>query len=106
MTDASMDPRYCQRFHRAIELLGRRWNGAIIVALGAGAMRFTDLRNTIPGISDRLLGQRLRELESERIVHRVVSPDGSSAAYELTDKGTALDPVIASVSDWADAHAP
>ena len=76
------------------------------MALGAGTQRFTDLRNAIPGISDRLLGQRLRELESENIVHRTPTSTTGAAMYALTDKGRALDPVIVTVSEWANAYGP
>ncbi len=60
---------YCPVFHRAVELIGRRWNGPIIGALLDGADRFGEIRSRIPGLTDRLLAQRLRELEREGVVH-------------------------------------
>ena len=56
---------FCPLYHRAIEIIGRRWTGAIIRALLAGDTRFTQIRSTIPGLSDRLLSERLKELEAE-----------------------------------------
>ena len=68
----SVDERenYCPVFHRAVELIGRRWNGPIIRALLDGAERFGEIRSRIPGLTDRLLAQRLRELEREGVVQR------------------------------------
>jgi DNA-binding HxlR family transcriptional regulator len=57
--------RYCPSFHQTVELLGRRWNGVILQALMAHAERFSEIRAVIPGLSDRLLAERLRELERE-----------------------------------------
>src|SRR5437773_1177510 len=62
---------FCPRFHHAVELIGRRWTGAIVRALCGGPLRFNELLSTIPGLSDRLLTERLRELEREHIVLRV-----------------------------------
>jgi len=62
-----VDIQVCDTFHRAIELIGRRWSGAIISVMLKGATRFCELRAAIPGISDRLLTERLRELEDAGI---------------------------------------
>jgi DNA-binding HxlR family transcriptional regulator len=84
-------------------LIGRRWTGAILRALLSGATRFSDLAASVPGLSDRLLAERLRELEAEGIVTRTVIPVMPvRVEYHLTDKGLALDAVIASVSTWAE----
>lgn len=93
---------YCARFHHAVELLGRRWNGAIIVALTAGVERYTDVREAIPGLSDRMLCDRFRELESSGIVRRSVETSTPvSVRYQLTEKGRALQPVLDALSAWA-----
>lgn len=97
-------PRVCEVFHGAIELIGRRWTGAIISVMVKGAGRFCELREAIPGISDRLLTQRLKELEAAGIVVREVSADRPpQVAYRLTPKGEALKPVFDAISDWANA---
>ncbi len=65
---ASSDGAYCPHFHHVIELIGRRWTGAILLVLANGPSRFSGLRHQIPGLSDRLLSERLDELEDEGIV--------------------------------------
>ena len=93
---------FCPVYHRAIELIGRRWTGAILRALLGGERRFSDVRATIPGLSDRLLSERLKELEAARIVTRVVVPDTPvRVEYRLTEKGRALSAVVAAISEWA-----
>lgn len=93
---------YCARFHYAVELIGRRWSGAILVALGAGRSRYSEVRDTVPGLSDHLLCQRLRELEANGLVERHVTPSTPvQVRYELTAMGRALGPVIDALSTWA-----
>src|SRR5438445_13673956 len=90
------------RFQRAIELIGKRWTGAVIRALMSGTARFNQLLMGIPGISDRVLTERLRELETEGLVERLVDPGPPvRVSYRLTARGRALSPVIASVDAWA-----
>lgn len=91
---------YCPHFHRTIELIGRRWTGAALLAMSAGRTSYTEIRDAIPGISDRLLSERLRELEAEGIVTRQVS--GRSTTYELTDRGEALGPILDAVASYAE----
>ncbi len=96
------DEAYCARFHYAIELIGRRWTGAILIALAAGRDRYSDIRDAVPGLSDRMLCDRLRELEDAGLVHREVTATTPVAVrYRLTDKGSALRPVLDAVSAWA-----
>lgn len=93
---------FCPQFQRAIELVGRRWTGAIVRALLSGTSRFVDLAETIPGVSDRLLSERLKELEAEGIVMRTVVPSTPvRVEYHLTVKGRALADVVATISAWA-----
>jgi DNA-binding HxlR family transcriptional regulator len=94
---------FCPYYHRAIELIGRRWSGAIIRALFTGVTRFSDLVSAIPGLSDRMLSERLKELEAEGIVVREVFPDVPvRIEYRLTRKGDALGAAMAAVSNWAE----
>ena len=94
---------FCPIYHRAIELIGRRWTGAILRVLLGGPTRFSDIAGVIPGLSDRLLSERLKELEAEGIVARTVFPEMPvRIEYALTEKGHALEGVIAAVSDWAE----
>ncbi|HEX2023406.1 MAG TPA: helix-turn-helix domain-containing protein [Acidimicrobiales bacterium] len=95
---------FCPRYHRAIEIVGRRWTGAIIRALLAGDVRFSKIRTTVPGLSDRLLSERLKELEAEGIVERQVhAVTPVRIEYHLTAKGEALGSVVQAVSEWAEA---
>ena len=71
----------CPHFHAAIELVGKRWTGAILDALREGPMRFAVLGRAVPGLSDRLLSQRLRELEQEGLLQRFGgAPGGRSGS--------------------------
>src|SRR6188474_3343350 len=100
-----MGPKHqlCERFHHAVELIGSRWTGAVIQLLFPGRMRFAELRSSIPEISDRMLSERLRELEAEGIVARTVVPETPvRVEYELTEKGRALEHALAAVGKWAE----
>lgn len=92
----------CPHFHAAIELIGKRWTGAIVWALTERPMRFGELGKAVPGLSDRLLSQRLRELEDEGLVRRVVEPDTPvRVTYSLTAVGAELGPAIGELKTWA-----
>lgn len=94
---------FCPQFHHAVELVGRRWNGAIIRAMLSGAKRFSAIAETVPGMSDRMLAERLRELEEEGIVVRTVIPETPvRIEYTLSVKGRELDGVVAAMSAWAE----
>ena len=85
----------CPDFHAAIELIGKRWSGAILSALTTGPCRFGELSAAVPGMSDRLLSQRLRELEDEGLVERAVEAGSPVRVYySLTEKGSDLGPVL------------
>ncbi|MGE3509970.1 MAG: winged helix-turn-helix transcriptional regulator [Vicinamibacterales bacterium] len=95
-------PALCTRFHRASELIGRRWTGAIIFVLLKSRCRFATLRDAIPDITDRMLSERLQELEQEGIVERTVYPETPvRVEYALTRKGKALGSAIDAIADWA-----
>src|SRR5512143_1477737 len=96
-------PALCVKFHRASELIGRRWTGAIIYVLLRSRCRFATLREAIPDITDRMLSERLQELEHEGIVERTVVPETPvRVEYALTKKGRALASAIDAISEWAD----
>ncbi len=100
-------PTLCPRYHRAVELLGRRWTGAIVRLLLAGPARFHELRAGVPALSDRMLAERLRELEREDIVIRTVLPETPvRVEYALTAKGHALDEAIDAIGKWAERWIP
>jgi DNA-binding HxlR family transcriptional regulator len=93
----------CARFHKAVELIGRRWSGAVIQLLLQGPSRYAELRDAIPDISDRMLSERLQELEEEGIVVRRVIPETPvRVEYQLTAKGRALEPALSAIGKWAE----
>lgn len=101
--DGAHDHALCPRFHRAVELIGKRWTGAIVSVLLNGPHRFNELMSAIPGISDRLLTERLRELEAEElIVRRVESGSPVKVVYELTCAGAELKGPMDALGHWAE----
>ena len=92
----------CGLYHRAVELVGKRWSGAILLVLLDGPLHFSGIRQLVPELSDRLLSERLKELEAEGIVERRVL-DGSPVRveYSLTEKGQALEPAVRALKSWA-----
>ncbi len=94
---------FCASYTHAIEIVGRRWTGAIVRSMLAGSCRFGEILSAVPGLSDRLLSERLKELEHEGIVERTVTPSTPvRIEYRLTDKGRALASVVRAVADWAE----
>jgi DNA-binding HxlR family transcriptional regulator len=92
----------CGHYHRAVELIGKRWTGAILFVLMDGPLRFSEVKLLVPDLSDRLLSERLKELEAEGIVkRRVIDATPVHVEYALTDKGAALEPVVRSLKSWA-----
>ena len=91
----------CGLYHRAVELIGKRWTGAIVLVLLDGPLHFSGIRQLVPELSDRLLSERLKELEAEGVVERRVL-DGSPVRveYSLTEKGQALEPAIRAIKQW------
>ena len=98
---------FCPRFHFAVELIGRRWTGAIVRMLLAEPRRFAELAASIPDLSDRMLAERLRELEHEGLVARTVIPDTPvRVEYALTPMGRALEGSIRALGEWAEKWLP
>ncbi|WP_139492546.1 winged helix-turn-helix transcriptional regulator [Brevibacillus dissolubilis] len=94
----------CPKFESAFELLGKRWTGLIIHALLSGPKRFKDISEIIPGMSDRMLAERFKELENAGILSRHVYPETPvRIEYELTEKGKGLKKVMDEVGNWAES---
>jgi DNA-binding HxlR family transcriptional regulator len=92
----------CTQYHRAVELIGKRWSGAILFVMTNGPLRFSEIRHLVPDLSDRLLSERLKELEAENIVERRVYDEVPvRVEYLLTAKGHALEPVLRGIKSWA-----
>jgi DNA-binding HxlR family transcriptional regulator len=92
----------CNLYHRAVELVGKRWTGAILLVMMDGPLRFSEIRGAVHDLSDRLLSERLKELESEGIVERrVIDGVPLRVEYALTDQGRALEPTLRGLKAWA-----
>ena len=98
----STDDSVCTVYQQAVELVGRRWTGAIITVLMASPRRFCEIGTAVPDLSDRLLSQRLRELEQCGIVEHVPCPErASTVRYGLTPMGRDLAPALDALGEWA-----
>lgn len=92
----------CSQYHQAIEMVGKRWTGAILFVLLEGPARFSQIKECVPDLSDRLLSERLKELEHEGIVERHVNGGiPVRVEYGLTEKGMALGPAVGALKSWA-----
>jgi len=93
----------CPRFETAFSFLGKRWNGLIIQTLMSGPKRFKDISSLIPSMSDKMLSERMKDLEVEGIVVRHVYPETPvRIEYELTEKGKGLRSVMEQIQLWAE----
>jgi DNA-binding HxlR family transcriptional regulator len=100
-------PQVCSRFHRAVELIGGRWTGAIIHTLLQGKTRYAAIKAAIPDITDRMLSERLRWLEAEDLLTRwVIGDTPVRVEYELTEKGRSLESALNEISTWANRWIP
>jgi DNA-binding HxlR family transcriptional regulator len=96
-----MDKSICPRFEKAMIILSQRWTGMIIYQLLSGPQRFCTIESSI-GVSGRVLSERLKDLENEGIVKRMVYPDTPvRIEYSLTDKGFALEPLMRDIEKWS-----
>lgn len=85
------------------EVLGRRWMLALVAVLEEGPARFSELAVTVPGLSRRMMTERLRELESEGLVERIVDAGPPiTSTYRLTPEGEQLGGALADVRSWAE----
>jgi DNA-binding HxlR family transcriptional regulator len=92
----------CPLYHEAVELVGRRWTGAILRVLMDGPLRFSEVAQAVPELSDRLLSERMKELEARGIVsRRVISGPPLRVEYELSKMGHELEPALSELERWA-----
>jgi DNA-binding HxlR family transcriptional regulator len=97
-----LDERLCNSFQSAVELVGKRWTGAIIAVLRPGPLRYTQITQAVRGVSERLLSERLKELELAGILTRRVLPGPPvGVEYELSDAGRDLGEALDALSAWA-----
>jgi DNA-binding HxlR family transcriptional regulator len=96
-------PACCPYYHQAVELIGRRWTGAIVgVLIHREVLRFGEIAEAVPQLSDRLLSERMKELEAHGVVRRTVRPGRPvRVEYELTEMGRELAPAVHELERWA-----
>src|SRR3954451_12543902 len=95
-------PGCCPLYHEAIELIGKRWTGAIVLVMMSAPRRFREISQAVPELSDRLLSERMKELEAKGVIARRVLPGPPvKVEYELTDMGWALEPTVRELESWA-----
>ncbi len=105
-----IDDEKCRLFTGYIEIIGKKWSAGIMLAAVRGATRFVEYRALVHGISDRLLNQRLKELEAEGLIERTVVPTTPVLVqYRPTERGRslmrALQPLVAwGLDDHERAH--
>ncbi|WP_202078409.1 winged helix-turn-helix transcriptional regulator [Caldalkalibacillus salinus] len=93
----------CPKYESAVEILGKKWTGLIVRVLLGGPKRFKEIKEQIPDMSDRILTERMKELENNQLLKRHVYPETPVLIeYELTEKGRDLEPVIAAIQDWGE----
>src|SRR5579862_8772966 len=92
----------CPLYHEAVELVGRRWTGAILRVLMDGALRFSEIAQAVPELSDRLLSERMKELERRGMVERrVIAGPPLRVEYSLSQMGRELEPALSEIERWA-----
>ncbi|HVB54024.1 MAG TPA: helix-turn-helix domain-containing protein [Candidatus Acidoferrales bacterium] len=97
----------CDRFHSAVELIGARWSGEILRALFENHQRYCDIRSAVPGISDTMLAQRLRDLEERGLVQRwITAGHPVRVEYRLTEMSRELHPVLEAITAWSQKWIP
>ncbi|MEV4450048.1 winged helix-turn-helix transcriptional regulator [Streptomyces mirabilis] len=105
--DAETRTQVDEGITRVFQLLGKRWTGLIMSVLITGPAYFGDLRRAIPGISERMLSNRLTELAATELVVREVDEGPPlRVSYQLTEAGAALEPALKELAEWAKAHLP
>ncbi|HVE67400.1 MAG TPA: helix-turn-helix domain-containing protein [Solirubrobacteraceae bacterium] len=91
----------CPHYHQAVELIGKRWTGAIVVVLLDGPLRFSQIGAAVPQLSDRLLSERMKELEAWGLVERRVVPGPPTRVeYTLTEMGRDLEAALSELKAW------
>ena len=91
------------KIQKAFKILGKKWSGLVLYTLLEDPMRFTDIRRNIPELSDRVLAERLKELERLQLVKRnVYTRIPVKVEYELTKKGKELEKSMREIEIWAE----
>lgn len=96
------DKKYYCSVELTLQIIGGKWKPIIIHRLSNdGTMRFSEVKRSIPNITQKMLTQQLRELEADGVVHREVYPQvPPKVEYSLTDMGRSVMPVIKHLCEW------
>ena len=98
-----MNDKLCPKMEESLKLFGKKWIGLIVFSLLDGEKKFSDIEKFIPGLSGRVLTERLKELELKGIINRNVVPSRPiKISYELTRKGIDLSNVFNSIGEWTE----
>ena len=92
--------RYGCPVELSLDVLGGKWRAVILARLKDAPLRYGELRRAIPNLSDKMLSQRLRELEENGLVERSAAGDGGTLRYALTARGRSLQPILQALYDW------
>jgi DNA-binding HxlR family transcriptional regulator len=96
------DFNMCPRFEKAVDVLSKRWVALIVFVLMPGPRRFGEIESCLSNLSGKVLSDRLKEMELEGIIERSVYPEiPVRIEYSLTEKGTALAPILGEISNWS-----
>lgn len=88
-----------------LQLIGGKWKILILYELFSGVKRFSELRRLLSGVTQKMLTQQLREMESDGLVHREIYPQiPPKVEYSLTPLGETLKPIVDAMCDWALKH--
>jgi DNA-binding HxlR family transcriptional regulator len=105
VTTETIDDELCRRINPVMELVGQRWASSILLALGRGATRFTQITAAVDGLSDRMLAKRLKELQHADLVERTIVPTTPvQVRYTLTDRGRSLLVAMQPLMRWTHAE--
>jgi DNA-binding HxlR family transcriptional regulator len=89
----------------ALSRIGGKWKGLIVLRLLQRTWRFNELMRSLPGCTQRMLTNQLRDLEEDGIVHREIFPQvPPRVEYSLTDVGRDLEPTVRAMCDWGQRH--
>lgn len=98
-----MSKNLCPKIEASLVLLSKKWVGLIIFSLINSPMKFSDMEHFIPGISSRLLNERLKYLEKEGLINRRIFDENPiRIQYELTRKGIDLQHTFIKIGEWAE----
>lgn len=105
--DTPVDEESCHRILRAIDIIGVRWTGPILLAAARGARRFKEYRAMVPGISDPQLTLRLKQLQGRGLIQRTVIPSTPvQIRYALTPDAEELISLLQPLAHWSERHLP